>query len=120
MRISFGQRAKNTFKNVQLLTGVTLQPISLKKLSKNTNFRRATPKPAYVAKRRPTERSEGSSFFATQKTSACSDGFALIFVENTSKNAFLALAFLVLFCHQKSTENKFFRRKPLKKNFYPI
>jgi hypothetical protein len=27
----------------------------------------------------------------------------------------LALAFLVLFCHQKSTKDKFFRRKPLKK-----
>jgi len=47
---------------------------------------------------------------------AANDGFALIFVENTSKNAFLALAFLVLFCHQKSTNNKFFRRKP-SKNF---
>ncbi len=65
-----------------------------------------------------------------KETSAYSDGFALIFVENTSNTAKpsrrkrlfpygraspLALAFLVLFCHQKSTENKFFRRKPLKK-----
>ncbi len=58
-----------------------------------------------------------------KETSACSDGFALIFVENTSKNAFFLTGglrrwrwlFWLLFCHQKSNKNKFFRRKPSKK-----
>ncbi len=32
----------------------------------------------------------------------------------------MALAFLVLFCHQKSTKDKFFRRKPLKKFLFNL
>ncbi len=65
------------------------------------NFRRATPKPAYVAESRPNERSECRSFFATQKTSACSNGFALIFVENTAKTPFWRWLFWYFFAIKK-------------------
>ncbi len=46
------------------MSGVTLELFCDKSQVEKLNFRRATPKPAYVAERRPTERSEGSSFFA--------------------------------------------------------